>query len=131
MNLSYPFKLISGKGLGLSYSSYTQIGAALPSRDLGLLKIQSFVNVNTGNLILFDYKLELVVGVSENMVTTLSRASTLFARSSGQPDVFRLNRAFYRFLESGETLESAGKSIISSAMPEFVVGNQLLSEASI
>ncbi|MGB9087927.1 MAG: hypothetical protein WCB98_06125, partial [Candidatus Aquirickettsiella gammari] len=60
MNLSYPFKLISGKGLGLSYSSYTQIGAALPSRDLGLLKIQSFVNVNTGNLILFDYKLELV-----------------------------------------------------------------------
>ncbi|MFM2322307.1 MAG: hypothetical protein RLZZ225_460, partial [Pseudomonadota bacterium] len=60
MNLSYPFKLISGKGLGVSYSSYTQIGAALPSRDLGLLKIQSFVNVNTGNLILCDHKAALV-----------------------------------------------------------------------
>lgn len=56
MNLSYPFNLISGKGLGVSYSSLTQIGPALPSRDFGLLPIQSFVNVFTGNLILFDYK---------------------------------------------------------------------------
>jgi YD repeat-containing protein len=59
MNLAYPFSLISGKGLGISYSSFTQIGAALPSRDFGQLKIQSFVNVNTGNLILFDHKLVL------------------------------------------------------------------------
>src|SRR5436190_8937793 len=59
MNLAYPFNLISGLGLGISYSSFTQIGAALPSRDFGPLKIQSFVNVNTGNLTLFDHKLVL------------------------------------------------------------------------
>lgn len=28
MNLAYPFSLISGKGLGVSYSSLTQIGAS-------------------------------------------------------------------------------------------------------
>ncbi len=59
MNLAYPFNLISGLGLGISYSSFTQIGAALASRDFGPLKIQSFVNVNTGNLTLFDHKLVL------------------------------------------------------------------------
>ena len=60
MNLAYPFNLISGLGLGVSYSSFTQMGvAALPSRDFGPLKIQSFVNANTGNLILFDHKLVL------------------------------------------------------------------------
>ncbi|MFZ2486274.1 MAG: hypothetical protein WAW84_06770, partial [Candidatus Rickettsiella isopodorum] len=59
MNLTYPFNLISGLGLGISYSSFTQLGAVLPSRDFGPLKIQSFVNVNTGNLTLFDHKLVL------------------------------------------------------------------------
>ena len=57
MNLAYPFSLISGKGLGVSYSSWTQIGAALPSRDFGELKMQSFINVNTGNHIIFDHKM--------------------------------------------------------------------------
>ncbi|WP_342146122.1 hypothetical protein [Rickettsiella endosymbiont of Aleochara curtula] len=59
MNLAYPFNLVSGLGLGISYSSFTQLGAALASRDFGPLKIQSFVNVNTGNLTLFDHKLVL------------------------------------------------------------------------
>ncbi|HEY2566290.1 MAG TPA: hypothetical protein VGH95_01080, partial [Candidatus Aquirickettsiella sp.] len=59
MNLAYPFNLISGLGLGVSYSSFTQMGAALPGRDFGPLKIQSFVNANTGNLILVDHKLVL------------------------------------------------------------------------
>ena len=57
MNLAYPFSLISGNGLGVSYSSLTQIGPAIPSRDFGVLKMQSFINVSTGNLIIFDHKL--------------------------------------------------------------------------
>ena len=57
MHLTYPFSLISGNGLGVSYSSFTQIGSALPSRDFGVLKMQSFINVKTGNLIIFDHKL--------------------------------------------------------------------------
>jgi YD repeat-containing protein len=51
----YPFSPFTGSGLGVSYSSLTQIGEILPSRGLGQGGIKAYANVATGNLVVFDH----------------------------------------------------------------------------
>ena len=102
MNLAYPFNLISGLGLGISYSSFTQIGAALPSRDFGPLKIQSFVNANTGNLILFDHKLVLP---AKNFPVELSYVYNSHAQTvSG---IWRLAHKYFKTLPAASQTSPA------------------------
>ncbi|OIZ98242.1 hypothetical protein BEV13_06915 [Rickettsiella grylli] len=99
MNLAYPFNLISGKGLGVSYSSWTQIGPALPSRDFGELKMQTFINVNTGNHIIFDHK----IVVQENNFP-LEFYYVYNSQAQTMADVWRFaHKRFKRLPQPGQT----------------------------
>lgn len=51
----YPFTLISGNGLGTSYSSLKQTGSLLPNQSFGQAGINVSVNVATGNLVVHDH----------------------------------------------------------------------------
>ena len=52
--MKYPFQIIAGDGLGVSYSSQDLIGDILESRPLGAAEIQTYCNITTGNLVIFD-----------------------------------------------------------------------------
>ena len=52
--IAYPFNVVTGEGLGLSYSSMTQVGALLDSKPLGQANIDVSFNAATGNLVVKD-----------------------------------------------------------------------------
>jgi hypothetical protein len=54
------FSPITGQGLGVSYSSLTQIGSVFPLQGFGQAGINFFMNLATGNVILFDRAVRLV-----------------------------------------------------------------------
>ncbi len=58
----YPFTLVSGQGLGVSYSSLNQVGSVLPATEWGQAQLKLFVNVATGNLIIHDHAFKAIEG---------------------------------------------------------------------
>lgn len=50
--MPHPFQLVAGQGLGVSYSSLNQIGTVLSNTTLGQAKLDCYINIATGNLIL-------------------------------------------------------------------------------
>lgn len=55
----YPYTIIAGKGLGLGYSSYTQIDSPLDSKPFGQAKLELFANIANGNLVVKDHLLNV------------------------------------------------------------------------
>ena len=51
----YPYTIIAGQGLGIGYSSYTQIETPLPNKPFGQAKLQLFANIANGNLVVKDH----------------------------------------------------------------------------
>jgi YD repeat-containing protein len=50
----YPFEIITGTGLGTSYSSLNQIGSLWPTEKFGQLGMELSYNINNGNVIVKD-----------------------------------------------------------------------------
>lgn len=57
--IEFPFAPVAGQGLGISYSTQTQIGDILPQRSFGQGKVDVFFNVANGNLVIKDHALTL------------------------------------------------------------------------
>jgi len=56
----YPYGVVTGQGLGVSYSSLTQTGVTAPMKEYGQAKINLFLNISTGNLVVQDYAAKLI-----------------------------------------------------------------------
>ena len=52
---TYPIHVISGKGKGYLYSSYTQVGDLIPARPMGQAKVDIFANLANGNYVISDH----------------------------------------------------------------------------
>ncbi len=50
-----PYAPIAGNGLGLCYSSLTQVGELMPQQGMGQAKIKFYANMTNGNLVLLDH----------------------------------------------------------------------------
>lgn len=58
--LRFPYKPVTGQGLGVSYSSLTQVGDIVPSHMVGQAHVEVFINVSNGNLTVFDHQLHVI-----------------------------------------------------------------------
>lgn len=57
--INYPFTIITGEGLGISYSSFKQVDSPIPWEPLGQAKVKAYVNLANGNLFVEDHALTL------------------------------------------------------------------------
>src|SRR3990167_7913594 len=81
---NFPYHLIAGSSLGVSYSSQNQIGDVLASRALGQADVQVYLNLANNNIVLMDHKHafpEFGLPIDVSYVYN-SKADTL----SGQPN---------------------------------------------
>ena len=53
----YPFHLITGEGLGVSYSSNKQVGSLSPDEAMGQAQVDVFCNITNGNVAIADHPL--------------------------------------------------------------------------
>src|SRR6185295_17779492 len=60
MSLRYPFHLIANNCLGVSYSSFNQVGEILPGKSFGQAKIKIFTNISNGNLVIYGHEHSLI-----------------------------------------------------------------------
>ena len=60
MKTSFPLNVVTGNGLGVSYSSLTQIGSVYSAAPLGEARLNCYTNITTGNVIVFDYPVKAV-----------------------------------------------------------------------
>lgn len=52
---SYPYQLMTGNGLGITYSSLQQVGPVLPATGFGQANVAVFLNLKTNNVMLQDH----------------------------------------------------------------------------
>ncbi|MBA2655354.1 MAG: RHS repeat protein, partial [Gammaproteobacteria bacterium] len=58
--IASPYSIVTGQGLGVSYSSLQQVGDIFPAKEFGQGKVKIHVNVANGNLVVFDHVCRLV-----------------------------------------------------------------------
>ncbi len=51
----FPVNVVTGSGLGISYSSMAQVGEVVPAKPFGEAELRCYNNIATGNLIVFDH----------------------------------------------------------------------------
>ena len=58
--MRFPYTPVVGQGLGVSYSSLTQLGPIVPSQQPGQANVKVFINIANGNLTVFDHTASVI-----------------------------------------------------------------------